>query len=196
MTSRSSFGRLPHVLVGATILIGVTLACGPAAPATPPIATRGLDATTAPASSAPPSASALAASSSAAGGPSPSVAGRDAPPDAALAAEGGDPVTGRLGTYLWLGTGSDSPWLLGAPLAVGAGEPLTLRLDPDADILAWTARSVPAGTQGPEGATTLAEGTGDPVFDAPGPGAWTVEVFVGFAGGAGEASYFWRLEVE
>ena len=45
--------------------------------------------------------------------PSPSAIG-DGPPDAELAAEGGDPVTGQLGTYIWAGAGSDSPWLRGS----------------------------------------------------------------------------------
>ena len=129
-------------------------------------------------------------------GPSPSVAGRDAPPDAFLAAEGGDPVSGQLGTYVWLDAGSDSPWLPGAPLTVGAGEPLTISLDPDGEIEAWTARFVPAGAPGPAGARTLGEGAGSPAFQAPEAGTWTVEVFLRFGPAAGEASYFWQLEVE
>jgi hypothetical protein len=129
-------------------------------------------------------------------GPSPTVAGRDAPPDAYLAAEGGDPVAGQLGTFVWFQTGSDSPWLPGAPLAVGAGEPLTVRLAPDDGIRAWAARFVPAAAGGPDRAVTLGEGPGIPRFEAPGPGDWTVEVFVEFAAGAGDARYFWRLEVE
>lgn len=184
MASRSSLGTLSGVIAGVAILAGVVFACGSSA-----IPDDG--------SSAAATHSGAASSPSVpATGPSPSVAGRDAPPDAFLAAEGGDPVTGQLGSYVWLETGSDSPWLPGAPLAVGAAEPLTLTLVPDGDIRAWAARYVPAGAAGPEGATTLAQGTGAPAFDAPGPGAWTVEVFVEFAAGAGDASYFWRLEVE
>ena len=67
---------------------------------------------------------------------------------------------------------------------------------PDGEIRAWAARYVPAAAGGPEGATSLGDGTGTPRFDAPGPGTWTVEVFVEFAPGVGEARYFWRLEVE
>ena len=130
------------------------------------------------------------------GGPSPTLAGLDSPPDALLGAEGGDPVQGQLGTYVWLETGSDSPWLPGSPLSVGTGEPLTLSLDPGGDIRAWSARYVPAGATGPQGAIALGEGNAVPTFHAPGPGRWTVEVFVEFAAGVGEARYFWRLEVE
>jgi hypothetical protein len=129
-------------------------------------------------------------------GPSPSIAGRDAPPDAAVAAEGGDPVTGQLGTYVWFESGTDSPWLPGSPLTVGPGEPLTVSFIPDGDVQAWTARYVPAAAQGPDRAITLGQGTGSPSFSAPGPGIWTVEVAVEFAAGAGQARYFWQLEVE
>ena len=129
-------------------------------------------------------------------GPPPSLAGRDAPPDAVLAADGGDPVTGQLGTYVWFDTGSDAPWLRGAPLRVGAGEPLTLRLVPDGPIARWEARYVPAAGQGPAGTVALGQGAGSIAFEAPGAGQWTVEIVIEFGGAAGEAHYFWRLEVE
>lgn len=174
MACRSWVSGMVHPMIGAAILAGIVLACGPAA--TPSGATP-------PASQRP-------------GGPAATVAGRDAPPDAFLAAEGGDPVAGQLGTYVWLKMGSDSPWLPGAPIGVGAGEPLRVSLVPDGDIRAWFARYVPASAVGPDGATSLGEGEGSPAFAAPGSGAWTLEVFVEFAAGAGDASYFWRLEVE
>jgi hypothetical protein len=119
----------------------------------------------------------------------------DLPPAASLSAEGGDPVTGQLGTYVWGGQGSDSPWLPGAAIAVGHGEPLTVRLRPTADVDSWTARIVPADASGPEGATGLGKGSGIPRFGAPARGAWTLEVHVVFADDAGDASYFWRLDV-
>ena len=118
-----------------------------------------------------------------------------APPEASLAAEGGDPVAGQLGTYTWRGGGTDSPWLQGAPMTVGSAEPLTVSFEPPVDIASWQARSVAAGSAGPVGATALGEGSGQPTFTAPGPGAWTVEVHTSFAGDVGSASYFWRLEV-
>ena len=74
-----------------------------------------------------------------------------APPAATLVAEGGDPVVGQLGTYAWRDGGSDSPWLPGAPIAVGAGEPLSLSLEPATGIASWRARSVPASADGPDG---------------------------------------------
>lgn len=188
MATRSSLDTLSRAIVGVAILAGIVLACGPAGTPGGAKAETGT-----PHGSTP---SAPSRSPAASDGPSPTVPGRDAPPDALLAAEGGDPVAGQLGTYVWLETGSDSPWLPGAPLAVGAGEPLTVSLVPDGDIRVWSARYVPAAAGGPDGATSLGEGAGSPHFDAPGPGVWTVEVLVEFAPGVGDARYFWHLEVE
>lgn len=195
MASRSALGRMGGPILGVAILGGLVLACGPGATPSerPPVAATpdgGTPAATA-ASPEPPATSQVDT-----GGPSPTVAGRDAPPDALLAAEGGDPVAGQLGTFVWLEAGSDSPWLPGAPITVGAGEPLTVSLVPDGDIRAWAARYGPANAVGPDGATSLGEGAGIPGFVAPGPGSWTVELSVEFAAAAGNAHYFWRLDVE
>lgn len=188
MASRSSLAKVSGVIVGIIILAWVVLACEPAAATSAGTSAAATpDGSTSAAPSSPPVAT---------GGPSPTVAGRDAPPDALLAAEGGDPVAGQLGTYVWLETGSDSPWVPGAPILVGAGEPLMVSLVPDGDVWAWAARYVPANAVGPDGATSLGEGGGSPAFAAPGPGTWTLEVFMEFAAGAGDARYFWRLEVE
>lgn len=119
----------------------------------------------------------------------------DGPPAARMSAEGGDPVTGQLGTYVWGDAGSDSPWLPGAPIAVGVGEPLTVTFDPAIPVSTWRARMVPARAAGPDGASSLGLGAGDPRFGAPAPGSWTVEVHVAFVAGRGDASYFWRLDV-
>jgi len=140
------------------------------------------------------SASAAAATPAASPATAPVVIG-EAPPAATLAAEGGDPVSAQLGTYTWAGTGSDSPWLPGAPIAVGQGEPLTVRLDPPTPIDAWAARVAPSTATDPSGATSLGGGSGAPAFAAPDAGSWTVEVALTFADGVGRASYFWRLEV-
>jgi hypothetical protein len=119
----------------------------------------------------------------------------DRPPDLLLAAEGGDPVAGRLGSYTWDGGGSDSPWLPGNPIAVGAGEPLTARVATDlVHVASWMARIAPARATSDEGAAPLAEGSGPIAFDAPAAGAWTIQLAVRFVGG-GSATYAWRLEV-
>lgn len=119
----------------------------------------------------------------------------DGPPDARVQAEGGDPVIGQLGTYTWGDGGSDSPWLPGAAISVGAGEPLSVRFDPPVEVASWRARFVPSSADGPAGATSLGDGVGEPSFAAPFAGSWTVEVNVTFAAERGAASYFWRLDV-
>lgn len=119
----------------------------------------------------------------------------DGPPAARLSAEGGDPVTGQLGTYVWRDQGSDSPWLPGARIAVGRAEPLTIRLAPRTLVASWQARIVPADLPGPDGAVPVGKGSGIPRFQAPKRGAWTLEVHIVFADDAGDASYFWRLDV-
>jgi hypothetical protein len=118
----------------------------------------------------------------------------DRPPDALLSSEGGDPVAGQLGSYTWAGGGSDSPWLPGAPIAVGRGEPLQITLQPATAVASWAARRNPATATSGSGATALGEGTAVIAFPAPGPGAWTVEVTIRFTGG-GSATYAWRLDV-
>ncbi len=117
------------------------------------------------------------------------------PPAAALAAEGGDPVTGQLGTFTWGDGGSDSPWLLGSPIAVGAGEHLTISLADGVGVATWSARRVPAGTT--DGSDAAGLGTGGPpiAFDAPGTGSWSVQVTVDFDEGLGSASYYWLVTV-
>jgi hypothetical protein len=195
VASRSPLDTRLTALVGVAVLLGIVLACTPATTPSerPPVAATPAPVTpTATQASAGPSATSAVAT----GGPSPTIAGRDAPPDAFLAAEGGDPIPGQLGTYVWLESGSDAPWLPGAPIAVGTAEPLTVSLVPDGDIRAWSARYVPANAAGPDAAAPLGEGAGQPAFAAPGPGTWTVELFVEFAPAVGNAHYFWRLEVE
>jgi hypothetical protein len=118
------------------------------------------------------------------------------PPVASLAVEGGDPVAGRLGSFIWAGGGSDSPWLPGAPMRVGSGERLRLTLAPATDVEAWTADRVKAGTTDGSGAVRLGSGKSGPIaFDAPPAGRWSVQVTVRFADGLGSAIYYWRLDV-
>ncbi len=130
------------------------------------------------------------------GAPSPgSAVSPDHPPVVRLHADGGDPVAGQLGTFVWAGNGSDSAWLRGAPLSVGAGEPLSVEMDPSVPIADWRARYVPATATDPAGATALGAGPSPIAFAAPAKGAWTVEIAIRFDGAIGSASYFWRLDV-
>lgn len=117
------------------------------------------------------------------------------PPDAALAAEGGDPVIGQLGSFTWGASGSDSPWLPGARLAVGVGERLTVSIAGHVGVVAWSARRVKAGSSDGAGAVGLGSGTATVAFTAPGPGAWSVQLTVDYGAGLGTATYYWKLTV-
>ena len=118
------------------------------------------------------------------------------PPTASLAAEGGDPVTGTLGSFTWNNGGSDSPWVPGARIHVGAGERLTVTVGGAVGVARWTARRVPAGATDGAGAVGLGDGTGTITFQAPPPGTWSAQVAVWFADDLGSATYYWRLDVE
>lgn len=118
------------------------------------------------------------------------------PPAAMLAAEGGDAVAGQLGSYAWLDGGSDSPWLPGAPIAVGAAEPLTIAIGSGVAVTDWSARRANAGATDGSGAISLGAGGGPPVsFRAPSPGSWSLQVVVRFANDLGSATYYWQLTV-
>ena len=116
------------------------------------------------------------------------------PPDASLAAEGGDAVVGQLGSYTWGDGGSDSPWLPGTPMAVGAGEPLSVTLADGTPIGAWTAVRAPAESETGAGKVEVGEGSGVVAFSIAPPGRWTVAVTIGFVAG-GSATWYWQLEV-
>ena len=103
-------------------------------------------------------------------------------------------MTGQLGTYSWAGGGSSSPWLPGAPIAVAAGERMTVMVLPVVVITDWTARLAPAADAGGAQAVVIGSGTGVPIMDVPGPGEWTLAVTVRF-GEFGSATYAWRLDV-
>ncbi len=118
-----------------------------------------------------------------------------APPVASLGVDGGDPVPGQLGTYIWADGGSDSAWLPGAPLTVSSGERLSLTMAPEVPLRSWRARYTAARATDPNGAKALLEGVGRPTFPAPPAGTWTVEVALTFAEDVGSASYFWQITV-
>jgi hypothetical protein len=118
------------------------------------------------------------------------------PPSASLAAEGGDPVAGSLGSFTWGDGGSDSPWLPGSPVAAASGEPLSVSLANGVPVDGWTVKRVPAGTSDGVGAATIADGDATPVaFPAPGPGTWSVQVVVIFGDDLGSAAYYWQVAV-
>lgn len=144
------------------------------------------------AATVPPSVTATVTAGATAPPPASTSAG---PPAASLAAEGGDPVAGQLGSYTWLEAGSDSPWLQGTPVSVGAREPLTITIGDGVAVADWSARRVQSGIADGTGAVGLGYGGPPVTFAAPGPGTWSVQVTVRFAGDVGSATYYWQLAV-
>jgi hypothetical protein len=119
------------------------------------------------------------------------------PPAASIAVDGGDPVDGQLGSYTWLDAGSDSPWLDGSPIHVGAGERLTLTLADSIGVANWTASRVAPGDRDGIRAIGMGDGAGEPVaFDPPPPGSWSVNVTVWFSDDRGSAAYYWLVDVD
>ena len=194
---RPTLVAMRAAFVVATLVAGCEAARPDAAPIAAPSATA--PAVASPPRSPSPAASPDPVATSASPTPAPAATALDpasvGPPAATLAAEGGDPVPGSLGPYRWGDSGSDSPWLQGAPIAVGEGEPLTVAFDPAIPVDSWAGRLVPAGSDGPADAVVVGQGVGMPTFTAPRSGSWTLELRASFGGGAGEASWFWRLDV-
>ena len=195
----------PALLVAAALVAAVALGCTGAGPAGSPAGGSGDPVSS---DAAPPPTGTAPAGTAAGAGPSQPVGSPPAettqpgasqalplePPAAALAAEGGDPVTAQLGTYTWGDGGSDSPWLPGAPITVGAGEPLVVSFDPPLVPSSWLAILAAPDADGPAGARPLAEGLGSPILTAPAPGRYTLALTVTVEG-QGTAHYAWMLEV-
>jgi hypothetical protein len=119
------------------------------------------------------------------------------PPAASVAVEGGDPVVGELGSFGWKNAGSDSPWLDGSPIHVGAGEQLMFTLAEPVAIDTWQVNRVLPGSRDGIGSVGMGEGSGEPItFDAPPSGSWSVGVNVLFADNLGSAAYYWRIDVD
>jgi hypothetical protein len=137
----------------------------------------------------PPSPPASAASS-----PSPSaaaIAPGVEPPKALLSVAGGAATAGALGTYTWLGTGSDAPWLQGTPVKLPAGGAATVALEPSVPIAAWSVmKARPGGDE--TTARDIGGGSGPIAFTVPNEAA-TIVLRVELASNAGDATYFWAL---
>ena len=186
---------VPTALAVMLVALGCQAGAGgpsaaPAGSTNPPVVSS---ATTRPTRSATPAPTAAATQAVRASPPAPSLPAD--PPRATLAADGGDPVAGQLGSYAWRDGGSDSPWLPGAPIAVGAGEPLTVLVGDGVPVATWTARRVPAGTANGVGAIALGAGSDPVAFAAPDTGSWSVQVDIQFADDLGSAAYYWRVDV-
>jgi hypothetical protein len=114
------------------------------------------------------------------------------PPDALISIGGAGPIAGALGTYTWLGTGSDAPWLRGTPVKLPPGGAATVSLQPPAATASWSVRKAKPGDTDGSTARQIASGTGAVEFTVPSD-AGTILLTVDFAANAGTANYFWAL---
>jgi hypothetical protein len=177
--------RLPGVsgaLLGAALALWVAAGCGAAPPS--PIPSNAVSS----------------------GEPVSPAATTDAsrPPAAVLSVNGQGRREGELGTYVYRGAGSDSPWLPARSLesvAVPAGARLGVRLADRRLIGAWSARVAAAADEQGVPTRPLAD---EPdasrrwaalEFTAPGPGSWVLEVSLDYGDGSGSGAYFWLIEV-
>ena len=183
---RSALAILPVVLLASACTSGATTGA-----TTGPVADTGVPATAT--ASATPGANAIAGAGAAAS-PDASVSSAE-PPASSLAAEGGDPVVGQLGSFTWGDGGSDSPWLPGSPLVVGSGERLTVTVADGVAVEDWTAQRVLVGTTDGSHAVGLGSGGAPISFRAPDVGSWSVQVTVRFAASLGSGTYYWHLTV-
>jgi hypothetical protein len=166
------------------VLAVVVMGCASPAPSATPPPSR---------SSPEPAATTQAATRTAAA--TPSAAPGELPPDAALLVAEGDPVVGQLGSYTWGQAGSDSPWLPGAAAVVDGAMSLRFGLSFDVPVAEWQARYSPPGEPAPERPVGLDAGALPLEVASPPDGSWTVALTVVFAGGRGDATYYWRIEV-
>jgi hypothetical protein len=113
------------------------------------------------------------------------------PPNALLSVAGNPPIAGALGTYAWLGTGSDAPWLRGTPVTLPPGAGATVSFDPPVAFATWIVTRTRPGATNPTSQREIASGSGPIAFTVPAE-AGTILLRVEFAN-AGDANYFWAL---
>jgi hypothetical protein len=111
------------------------------------------------------------------------------PPDAFVAVEPMPRVKGALGTYSWLATGSDAPWLPGTPVALPAGRVARITVDPGGRLLGWRLRT---GAADGSGTNLLGSGTAEPIeFTVP-RAPTTVQLELDY-GTTGTAAWYWAV---
>jgi len=125
------------------------------------------------------------------------------PPLAVLSVDGGEPITGALGTYVYEGSGSDAPWLPAAslePVQVPAGATLELKLEDASAFVSWSAQVAAADDVRGESRTGLGQSEGSErmesaAFASPETGQWVLAVRVFYPDDRGDAFLFWLLDV-
>lgn len=118
-----------------------------------------------------------------------------APPAASLVIADGVLVPGELGSYTWDGGGSDAPWIVVPESGrVKGAATMEVRLDPAADVTAWSARwaLISEGVAGPpKDASTGAAGPMTVTLPTAN-GDWSLQVEIR-AGDGRSVTYYWRV---
>lgn len=120
------------------------------------------------------------------------------PPPAAVLVVAGVDHPGEVGSYVWAGGSDSAPWLPAKalePATVPGDASAAVSLDPTVDIATWTARVARADDETGDDAAPLGSGSGQPVFDIPAAGSWVVSVHATFAGGLGDATWYWHVVI-
>jgi hypothetical protein len=121
------------------------------------------------------------------------------PPPGATLVAGSAEAAGRVGSYVWAGGSDAAPWLPASALeavAADAGGDARVEIAGDVEVATWTARAAPANDPTGEAVTPLGSGSAAPSFELPAEGAWVVSVEAVFAGGRGDATWYWRLVLD
>jgi hypothetical protein len=177
-------------------LMFVLLGCTGEASA-PPATPAPTSSASAPLATAPPPTPANGAASAVASPSDPPAPALPAhPPEAILDGLGRTGrAVGGLGSYTWLGSGSDAPWIVGrAAGAASRGAALRVTFAGSAPV-SWTSAWAPV-IEGAAG-TPTGESSGAAAVAIAGPmtaGDWSLRVTATFAPGA-SATYFWRVKV-
>jgi hypothetical protein len=124
------------------------------------------------------------------------------PPTAILHA-GNAAVPGELGSYVFEGSGSDSPWLPFDSLSIVpvADAPLTVAFEDGTLVATWSAAIATAddvtgaATRGAGGRGAGAPPLAAVTIGAIPAGSWVLSVRLELADGRGDATYYWAIEV-
>jgi hypothetical protein len=130
----------------------------------------------------------------------PDTTAPDEVPGAELSVDGGEPIPGELGTYVYGERGSDAPWLPATaldPVAAAPGAALEVKLSGGLGLAGgraiFAAAADTEGTQ-PRGLEATSDGQRLRLVGPP-AGSWVLSVEVDYPDGLGSGAYFWRLEV-
>jgi hypothetical protein len=111
------------------------------------------------------------------------------PPVAWLSVPPAPRTAGALGSYTWLGAGSDSPWLPGAAVSLPRGATASVTFEPPVPAASWRVRR---GTGPDEVLKLVAQGGAGPIQFVVPDAPTTIELAVDY-GSAGSVIWYWAV---